>query len=171
VLSEQQLQHPQQQVGHSQVQAAQQPALVVQQQQQQQQQRSRSPPSGPSQQQGSMRLMEAGTASTLPDSSGNTSSSATSLSAQNQSLGVALDLQRRWVGYQLMQLGRAAVAPISSARRAVSTHRPSQQAATHRHLSPSRLSRMHTSVIMSAVVTLCQMPDSIRGQLDPTMSL
>lgn len=42
------------------------------------------------------------------------------LSAQNQSLGVALDLQRRWVGYQLQQLGRAAVAPISSARRVVS---------------------------------------------------
>jgi hypothetical protein len=73
--------------------------------------------------------MKAGSASARPDSSNesssessSSSSSTASLSAQNQSLGVALDLQRRWVGYQLMQLGRAAVAPISSARRAVSTH-------------------------------------------------
>jgi hypothetical protein len=54
------------------------------------------------------------------NSSVDSSSSSTSLLAQNQSFGVALDLQRQWVGYKLQQLGRAAAAPISSARRAVS---------------------------------------------------
>jgi hypothetical protein len=51
--------------------------------------------------------------------SSTTTTSGSSLAARVQSLAVTLDLQRRWVGYQLQQLGRAAGSPLSSARQAV----------------------------------------------------
>jgi hypothetical protein len=37
-----------------------------------------------------------------------------------QNFGLVLQLHRRWVLYQLQQMGRAALSPLSTAKRAVS---------------------------------------------------